>query len=58
MIEGEHGEVLTDILFILDAVNRAVEENDIDNKDLYAMFETSPDTVTTFTKNFVKAIHK
>lgn len=58
MLEGKHGEVLTDILSILDAVNRAVEANDIDNEDLYAMFETSPDTVTTFTKNFVKATHK
>ena len=57
-ITGEHGEVLSDILATLDAVNRAVEEGDLDNEDLYAMFDTAPEVITTFTKNFVKATHK
>lgn len=56
--DGRHGIVLADIISILDAVNVAVEQGDIDNDDLYAMFESSPETFTVFTKNFVKATHK
>ena len=58
MMEGTHGEVMSDILSILESVNKAIEKGDIDNDDLFAMFETAPDTITTFTKNFVKATHK
>ena len=58
MMDGNRPEVMSDILSILNAVNTAVEKNEIDNEDLYAMFETSPEVVTTFTKNFVKATHK
>ena len=57
-ITGEHSEVLSDILATLNAVNRAVEEGDLDNEDLYTMFDTAPEVITTFTKNFVKATHK
>lgn len=57
-ITGEHGEVLSDILATLNAVNRAVEEGGIDNEDLYVMFDTAPEVITTFTKNFLKATHK
>lgn len=58
MMDGNRPEVMSDILSILDAVNTAVEKSEIDNEDLYDMFETAPDVVTTFTKNFVKATHK
>ena len=58
MIEGTHGEVMADILVILNTLNKEIEKGTINNDDILAAFEEAPDVITTFTKNFVKATHK
>ncbi len=65
MIMAEHGRVficsdglILDIISIMGAINDAVATGEISEEDLYNIFSASPETVTTFTKNFVKATHK
>lgn len=57
-MEGLTSELASDMLSIMRAFNLGVNEGVYTDEVIYAMFESSPETVRTFTKNFVKAIHK
>lgn len=43
---------------MLEAINKAVENGDIDNDDLYAMVSTAPEVITKFCINLTNSIHK
>lgn len=51
---GREGEIVLDIFTVLEAVNRAVDNGDIDRMALIAMFEMEPKTLTSFTGLFIE----
>lgn len=57
-MEGLTSELASDMLSIMQAFNLGVNEGVYTDDVIFAMFESSPETITTFTKNFVKATHK
>lgn len=62
-IEGDYSEVLADVMLIIDnftsLTNEANEEcgEETINNILCCCFEQFPETITDFTKLFVKATH-
>ena len=57
-MEGMTSELASDMVSIMQAFNLGVKEGVYTDEVICAMFETSPEVITTFTKNFVKATHK
>lgn len=58
MMEGKHSEVIADILSIIEGVNKALENGDMDSEDLYTMVSIAPETITKFCNNCIDSIHK
>ena len=54
---GTASELALDTLTVIGNFNKLVEEDEINKELLLEMFENDPETITTFTKNFVQATH-